>query len=223
MAARASLGLMAIALPLVAGASGHPSCPCLRVSKDHGIVESNGSVVWSEGDYLYGQHNYGRHYGLLCSGHDDFKPPSCDNATSKPGWCLDAWCYVDPDVCSLKATFSTYRPGVRLAYSYQTCGMSGTPLPSTPQPTDRSSPLTHRRPPRAAPPVARARDLLVRPNGACAALFASRSPCSSAGHRSAAHADGQPELWAPGSDRGGARAADPRRGIRRQPAHALPA
>ena len=99
---------------------GHSSCPCLEVSESHSIVSSGGTVQWTE-DYMYGDANYGLQYGLRCMSHDNFKPPSCDNATSKPSWCADPWCYVDPDVCTLKATMSSYRPGVRLAYSYNTC------------------------------------------------------------------------------------------------------
>lgn len=100
--------------------SGHHSCPCLRVSEDHGVVVVGEKSLWDL-NYTYGKLDYGLTYGLLCLDHDNFKPPSCDNATTAPSWCADMWCYVDPDVCLLKNSMSTYKPGVRLAFSYDSC------------------------------------------------------------------------------------------------------
>jgi hypothetical protein len=102
---------------------GHSSCPCMRSSSPHGIREDDSqdpsTVHWLQ-DYMYDVHNYGDQYGLECMAHDANKAPSC-NVSSPPSWCSDPWCYVDQDTCELKATPSSYLPGVRLVYSYQTC------------------------------------------------------------------------------------------------------
>ena len=79
-------------------------------------------------------YNYGPTYGLnTCAAHDTNSDPFCGATAlaqspsgSVPGWCTDAWCYVDPLQCStgLPPTQSTYFPS--LFYSYQTCGASNT-------------------------------------------------------------------------------------------------
>ena len=106
--------------------AGHSSCACIdRSSGDHYITTNASSpagVVWEE-DFIYAAQevNYGLEYGLLCAPHDELTQPWCDNVTAAAGWCYDPWCYVDQDTCALLYAYSTYKPGVRLAYSYATC------------------------------------------------------------------------------------------------------
>ena len=106
--------------------AGHSSCACIdRSSGDHYITTNASSpagVVWEE-DFIYAAQevNYGLEYGLLCAPHDELTQPWCDNVTAAADWCYDPWCYVDQDTCALLYAYSTYKPGVRLVYSYETC------------------------------------------------------------------------------------------------------
>ena len=48
------------------------------------------------------------------------------NESSRPAWCADAWCYVDPSNCVLPTSETSYFPGANLHYSYTTCGATNT-------------------------------------------------------------------------------------------------
>jgi cysteine-rich repeat protein len=70
-------------------------------------------------------------YGSYCAAWDVVATGSCYDAKKKepkadaPDWCLDSWCYVDPNNCggefAASVTPTMFFPGEELAYSYATC------------------------------------------------------------------------------------------------------
>jgi hypothetical protein len=94
----------------------NPSCPCLGSLAAFGYT---GNLIANIDSRRF---DYGRSYGLReCLAHDTGLPPFCDKG-DPPAWCLDPWCYVDPDDCeeSIKVAKSSYFTGV--SYSADACG-----------------------------------------------------------------------------------------------------
>ena len=112
-------------------ASGSPSCPCISSWADVGAdttpfeVAGGLTVNFAGTDFTYLAN-----YGLSqCVQHDAGLEPYCNAAdvSERPEWCLDTWCYVDENDCSLPTTVSAYfETGGRLRYSYTTCGATNT-------------------------------------------------------------------------------------------------
>lgn len=101
--------------------NGSASCPCLYVN--HSKAERVG--IYASGTYAFDS-DYG---SAKCETWDMNVHPTCTNTSSKPAYCKEKWCYIDPDICH-DSKFSYYEsvaiPGSDLFYSYATCGADGT-------------------------------------------------------------------------------------------------
>merc|ERR1719281_1438752 len=69
-----------------------------------------------------------------------------DSSGEADGWCVDAWCYVDPCTCKGTAKKSSYFPGLKtkagkpVYYSYATCGSEDKFTCNSVDPTKRACP-----------------------------------------------------------------------------------
>ena len=100
---------------------GDPQCPCFMTPLS-AEEQSNPSIY-------YGVNTSIDTYGAECAYHDTDKfncTAFCDK--SKPyvfcpdSWCRMAWCYVDPNNCTLQVQRSALFPNSDRFYSYATCG-----------------------------------------------------------------------------------------------------
>lgn len=105
------------------------ACPCLGSSETLSAL----APYISSGDLQYLGVTYPDSYGAdACAAFDSSLEPYCANSTgapldTRPEWCDDQWCFVDPDNCDLPITFkSTYFPDSDLSYSYMACGNNAT-------------------------------------------------------------------------------------------------
>merc|ERR1712048_304807 len=100
----------------------HEDCSCIDASH----IDASDEPKYPF--YEAGNVDYPAAVGSFCKAWDKTADPGCDGATD--GWCLDAWCYVDPCTCKHGIPVASgYFPnlktdtGDRLFYSYQTCGL----------------------------------------------------------------------------------------------------
>merc|ERR550514_1576476 len=97
----------------------NPECPCIALSN----VDSSNEATYPH----YNNVDYPAAVGTSCRAWDSRADPGCADATD--GWCVDAWCYVDPCSCKTDAKKSSYFPaldtmhGQPVYYSYATCGV----------------------------------------------------------------------------------------------------
>jgi len=95
-------------------------CPCLSSYPSGVSLNGAGNLVVEISSVTY---EYPGDYGLTsCRNQDDTLAPSCDGSVNpKPGWCTQAWCYVDMLDCNVNSAASSYIPGIDLYYSYEAC------------------------------------------------------------------------------------------------------
>lgn len=96
-------------------------CSCIDVTQIDASDESSYPF------YESGKVDYPAVVGSFCKAWDKTADPSCEGKDS--GWCVDAWCYVDPCTCKTGVPVASgYFPelktitGDRVFYSYATCG-----------------------------------------------------------------------------------------------------
>eukprot|EP00747_Dinoflagellata_sp_TGD_P124024 gnl/TRDRNA2_/TRDRNA2_173934_c0_seq3.p1 gnl/TRDRNA2_/TRDRNA2_173934_c0~~gnl/TRDRNA2_/TRDRNA2_173934_c0_seq3.p1 ORF type:complete len:655 (-),score=112.36 gnl/TRDRNA2_/TRDRNA2_173934_c0_seq3:34-1998(-) len=105
-------------------------CPCLPPDSPKVAEKIQNNKLTVSHPITRQKYDYPADFGQgECKAWDATLPPDCADATGKtlltgPGWCLDAWCYVDPKNCDGR-TISDILPSVYfsdLLYSYETCG-----------------------------------------------------------------------------------------------------
>ena len=102
------------------------NCPCIPSFSD-GVLgrTSDGLDVFIAiiGD---AQYQFDATYGLaVCLAHDNGTPPFCNqtDASARPGWCSDNWCFINESNCNTVSYLSSYRPDAGLRYSYSACSV----------------------------------------------------------------------------------------------------
>ena len=112
-------------------------CPCISGSN----IDSSGEAGYPK----YKKVDYPADVGTSCEEWDSKADPSCAGKTD--GWCVDAWCYVDPCTCQGTAKKSSYFPGLKtkeggkpVYYSYATCGAEDKFTCNNDDPTKRACP-----------------------------------------------------------------------------------
>lgn len=98
---------------------GNAACPCVGLDQVDGEVV----VAVNSKDNM----TYTADVGARCEAWEERVDPKCLGSGSKPDYCSQKWCYVDPCKCNiatlpkLSSTSATYQ-GKPLYYSYATCG-----------------------------------------------------------------------------------------------------
>jgi len=126
-----SLALATVQLAQAEINSGTPGCPCIEwAGLDNYISEGCINFTPSEGMGTSTEDSfcYPVTYGSTeCKVWDESLEPFCADASGNPlvnapAWCLDSFCYVDPNNCDSIIGKSGMFPNEDLYYSYATCG-----------------------------------------------------------------------------------------------------
>jgi cysteine-rich repeat protein len=101
--------------PFLFGATSREECVPWLLSQVEGVEDEDEDPI----------------YGSYCAAWDEVATGTCYDAKKKelkkdaPSWCLDSWCYVDPNNCEGPAkagvTPTMFFPGTDLHYNYNTC------------------------------------------------------------------------------------------------------
>jgi len=113
---------------------GKSECACIGVNWTAGSTEAELALNFSNPSSNATQLvSYPAGIGATCKAWDQDVHPECKGPGSKPDFCKQKWCFVDPCKCGLKSppALSTYFPdalwkGHPLYYSYVSCGSRDT-------------------------------------------------------------------------------------------------
>ena len=115
-------------LPAYSSSAGETGCPCLPKKLNFKSYPVLGDCLQFTPDPEKGDvYCYPLDYGFKCKAHDRKLSPFCRDSdgsasSTQPNWCLDSWCFVDPDNCDLLKTQSSYFEQDNAYISYATCG-----------------------------------------------------------------------------------------------------